>query len=82
MSLGNLAPRGRRPKIKRCQRCKLCYEMRFDQCTHCGDLDEHGLMELMQRHKNEQDGNANLGWGLLASAAALVTVIILLALNA
>ena len=62
MSIGmSTAWMGMQPKRKKCDRCGLYYVEKLEKCSHCGELDERGLHELLQKHNEVLEENAKLG---------------------
>lgn len=77
MNLGGLAARAAllkdQMKKKPCNRCGLHYDPKEEKkCPHCGDLDEHGLAQLLERRESEFQSNKSLGFWLLLSAIVLL----------
>ena len=57
--------------IKPCRRCGLHYDQRQPACSHCGELDEHGLVTLQAKREQQRQGNAVMGRAFLLIAALL-----------
>lgn len=49
------------PKKKLCERCGLYYRESLDKCRWCGDLDEHGLSQLLAKKERQFQSNRSLG---------------------
>jgi hypothetical protein len=71
--------RSMQPKKKRCERCGLYYTEKLNKCSHCGDLDDRGLQELLKRHEEGLEENAALG-RYFAIGAVAIGVLLLLSL--
>lgn len=78
MALGmSAAWRMMQPKKKRCERCGLYYTQKLEKCSHCGDLDDRGLQNLLERHAEELEGNAALGKYFVIGAVVIAALLIL-----
>jgi len=77
MSIGmSAAWNGMQPKKKRCDRCGLYYTETLAKCSHCGDLDEIGLKDLLQRHDEALEANRGLG-KIFIFVAIIISVLLL-----
>jgi len=48
-------------KLTRCNRCFLYFDKILDKCSHCSDLNDDEVKELIAKHKNELASNASVG---------------------
>lgn len=82
IGLGGLAAKAvllkEQMKKKPCKRCGLHYDPKKETtCPHCGDLDEHGLVQLLERRKGEFQSNKSLGiWLIFGAIVVLIFMLI------
>jgi|GEM_PF-4541601 len=77
MSIGGLVAKlalvkSQKPTQK-CERCGLHYPKDAAVCTHCGNLDDRGLNELLEAIEFQRESNRRLGL-LFAGLAILFTM--------
>jgi len=56
----------------KCERCGLRYPESEMECTHCKNLTDPEVDELISKSKNELKGNENLGRLLLYITALII----------
>ena len=66
------------PKKRRCDRCGLYYRASLNKCRWCGDLDEGGLAELLEKIEQQHESNGSLGQLFFILMAIALVVMILL----
>jgi len=69
--------RQKQEKLKKCNRCLLNYEEKHDKCPHCRDLDEKGVIKLIEMHRDEQKSNSSLGKYFVLISITIIFLLIL-----
>ena len=75
---GRAAWESMQPKRRKCDRCGLYYRESLDKCRWCGDLDERGLKELMEKIERQHLSNKFLGQIFFVLAAIAVVLVLLI----
>lgn len=66
--------------IRRTQKCSCCglsFPLKENKCTHCGDLNNQELIKLLERVKEQQEGNRRLGFYFGVASAVLLVILII-----
>lgn len=62
---------------KKCNRCSLQYPIEEEVCTHCKDLTDQQVKELLSKLQEEHKGNSNLGKFFIYVTVLLVIVMLI-----
>jgi len=63
-------------KLKKCNRCFLCYEKKLDKCPHCSDLDKEEVKKLIEMHHDVQVSNSSLGKYFVIISIFIISLLI------
>jgi hypothetical protein len=67
-------------RTQKCSRCGLAYPLKEDKCTHCSDLNNQELVELLERVGKEHEGNKRLGMYFGIASIVLIILLVLMSL--
>ncbi len=66
---------------RKCQRCKLRYPRKLEQCPHCSGLSDSEVRELQVRYRDERKGNALLGRAMIFAALLIMMLLLYLKIS-
>ena len=75
---GRAAWEAMQPKRKKCERCGLYYRESLEKCRWCGDLDEHGLVDLKEKIERQHQSGRSLGQIFFVIAAIIFVLVLLI----
>ena len=66
--------------MQKCERCRLLYPKEAAICTHCGELDDTALVDLLETIESQHKSNRGLGLLFVSVAGLLVIGIVIFTL--